>query len=335
MLLSLRKSKTKIEENLERVMRKADISAEEDLELERKLAKKLKVKDGQLCISQGIHAGDHLTRTKGFSEAKVDKICESAEKIVNSRFIMGIEAMLRSVICITTGSQALNELLGGSTDTQAITEAFGVSRSGKTQLAHTLFVTTQLPTHVGGANGKVAYLAIEKTFLSMNLKIIYARASTSEHQYDLLLSLAAKMSEEPFRFLIVDSVITLFRVEYNGRGELAGRQQKLAQMLSRLLKIAEEFNVAVYMANQVVDDLGGAVFISDPKKPAGGHVLAHLATIRLIFRKGKGEQHVCKLFKAPSLPKAEAKSILSLHIDRWRPDLSTVLTVYLMVYGDP
>lgn len=27
-------------------------------------------------------------------------------------------------------------------------------------------------------------------------------------------------------------------------------QQKLAQMLSRLTKIAEEFNVAVYMTNQ-------------------------------------------------------------------------------------
>ncbi|XP_039163190.1 meiotic recombination protein DMC1 homolog [Eucalyptus grandis] len=225
-------------------------------------------------------------------------------------------------------------------------------RSGKTQLAHALCVSAQVVaySHERG-NGEAAYVDTDGTFCPDRIvpiaerfgmdpgavlnKIIYARASTSEHQYNLLLSLAAKMSEEPFRFLIVDSVIALFRVEYNGRGELAGRQQKLAQMLSRLLKIAKEFNVAVYMTNQVVDDLGGAVFISDPKKPAGGDVLAHLATIRLIFRKGKGEQRVCKVFKAPNLPKAEAKSILSLHIDRWRPDLSTVLTVYLMVYGDP
>jgi meiotic recombination protein DMC1 len=32
-------------------------------------------------------------------------------------------------------------------------------------------------------------------------KIIYARAYTYEHQYNLLLGLAAKMSEEPFRLL--------------------------------------------------------------------------------------------------------------------------------------
>ncbi|XP_056175030.1 meiotic recombination protein DMC1 homolog isoform X1 [Syzygium oleosum] len=94
--------------------------------------------------------------------------------------------------------------------------------------------------------------------------IIYARAYTYEHQHNLLLGLAAKMSEEPIRLL-----------------------QKLAQMLSRLLKTAEEFNLAVYMTNQVVTDPGSGVFLSDPKNPAGRHVLAHAATIRLMFRKGK------------------------------------------------
>ena len=38
---------------------------------------------------------------------------------------------------------------------------------------------------------------------------------------------------------IVDSIMALFRVDYSGRGELADRQQHLAQMLSRLQKIAE------------------------------------------------------------------------------------------------
>ncbi|KAL1197518.1 Meiotic recombination-like protein [Cardamine amara subsp. amara] len=71
-------------------------------------------------------------------------------------------------------------------------------------------------------------------------------------------------------------------------------QQKLAQMLPRLIKSGEEFKVAVYMTNQD---------ISDPKQPAlaGGHVLAHAATIWLSFGKGKGEQRVCKVFDAPNL----------------------------------
>jgi meiotic recombination protein DMC1 len=33
--------------------------------------------------------------------------------------------------------------------------------------------------------------------------------------------------------------MALFRVDFSGRGELADRQQKLGQMLSRLQKIAE------------------------------------------------------------------------------------------------
>ncbi|KAF3631127.1 Meiotic recombination protein DMC1 -like protein [Capsicum annuum] len=273
-----------------------------------------KLQDAGIYTCNGLmmHTKKNLTGIKGLSEAKVEKICEAAEKI------------RKAVVKITTGSQALDELLGGGIETSAITEAFGEFRSGKTQLAHTLCVSTQLPTSMKGGNGKVAYIDTEGTFRPDRVvpiaerfgmdagavldNIIYARAYTYEHQYNLLLGLAAKMAEEPFRLLIVDSVIALFRVDFTGRGELADRQQKLAQMLSRLIKIAEEFNVAVYMTNQVIADPGGGVFISDPKKPAGGHVLAHAATIRLMFRKGKGEQRVCKVFDAPNLPESEAIS---------------------------
>lgn len=38
-----------------------------------------------------------------------------------------------------------------------------------------------------------------------------------------------------------------FRVDYCGRGELADRQQKLNQFLSKLTRMAEEFNVCVLM----------------------------------------------------------------------------------------
>ncbi|KAF4351662.1 hypothetical protein F8388_024495 [Cannabis sativa] len=310
------------------LVEREDIDDEEDLfeAIDKLIAQGInagdikKLQDAGIYSCNGLmmHTKKHLTGIKGLSEAKVDKICEAAEKIVNFGYITGSDALLRRklVIRITTGSQALDELLGGGIETRSITESFGEFRSehetlsGKTQLAHTLCVSTQLPTNMHGGNGKVAYIDTEGTFRPDRIipiaerfgmdpgavldNIIYARAYTYEHQYNLLLGLAAKMSEEPFRLLIVDSVIALFRVDFTGRGELADRQQKLAQMLSRLTKIAEEYNVAVYMTNQVIADPGGGVFISDPKKPAGGHVLAHAATIRLMFRKGKGEQRVCK-----------------------------------------
>ena len=70
---------------------------------------------------------------------------------------------------------------------------------------------------------------------------------------DLIVLLAAKFAEEPgkYKLLVVDSIISLFRSDFSGRGELGERQQKLNQMLSRLTKISEEFNVAVLITNQV------------------------------------------------------------------------------------
>ena len=53
--------------------------------------------------------------------------------------------------------------------------------------------------------------------------------------------------------------MALFRVDFSGRGELADRQQKLAQMCSRLQKISEEYNVAVFYTNQMTADPGASL----------------------------------------------------------------------------
>jgi len=34
--------------------------------------------------------------------------------------------------------------------------------------------------------------------------------------------------------------------------------------------------------------------------------MAHASTVRLMFRKGKGEQRICKVIDSPNLPEAEA-----------------------------
>ncbi|KHN71155.1 Meiotic recombination protein DMC1/LIM15 -like protein [Toxocara canis] len=139
--------------------------------------------------------------------------------------------------------------------------------------------------------------------------VLYARAYTSEHQTELLDYVAAKFHEElgVFKLLIVDSVMALFRVDYSGRGELAERQQKLAQMMSRLQKIAEEYNVAVFITNQMTADPGaGLTFQADPKKPIGGHILAHASTTRIMLKKGRGETRIAKIYDSPDMPENEA-----------------------------
>ncbi len=48
--------------------------------------------------------------------------------------------------------------------------------------------------------------------------------------------------------------IILFSYVCSGRGELAERQQKLGRMLSKLMKLAEEFNIAVSWSLILYDD---------------------------------------------------------------------------------
>jgi meiotic recombination protein DMC1 len=88
--------------------------------------------------------------------------------------------------------------------------------------------------------------------------------------------------------LIIDSLMSCFRTDYTGRGELSERQQQLGKLLNKLMKLAEQFNIAVYITNHVMADPGNSMAHVDTKKPIGGHVLAHASTTRLYFRKGKG-----------------------------------------------
>ncbi|KAF9559474.1 Meiotic recombination protein dmc1 [Mortierella alpina] len=239
-----------------------------------------------------------LCKIKGFSETKVDKLKEAAAKLDSASFITGLEYSVqrKKVMVISTGAKQLDELLGA-----------------------------QLPTAMGGGNGKAAYIDTEGTFRHERIKaiadrfgidseaalenILVARAYNSEHQMDLITEIAARFAEEKgiFRLLVIDSIIALFRTDFSGRGELSERQQKLNQMLSRLMKIAEEFNVAIYLTNQVQSDPGaGMTFVADPKKPVGGHIMAHASTTRLYLRKGRGEERIAKVYDSPDVPEAEA-----------------------------
>uniref|UniRef100_A0A673AB41 DNA meiotic recombinase 1 n=1 Tax=Sphaeramia orbicularis TaxID=375764 RepID=A0A673AB41_9TELE len=275
------------------------------------------------CISLSVVITDHaLCNIKGLSEAKVEKIKEAN---VGSRLLLSNSAKRKQVFHITTGSQEFDKLLGGGIESMAITEAFGEFRTGKTQLSHTLCVTAQLPGEDGYSGGKIIFIDTENTFRPDRLRdiadrfnvdhdavldnVLYARAYTSEHQMELLDFVAAKFHEEGgvFKLLIVDSIMALFRVDFSGRGELAERQQKLAQMLSRLQKISEEYNVAVFVTNQMTADPGaGMTFQADPKKPIGGHILAHASTTRISLRKGRGEMRIAKIFDSPDMPENEA-----------------------------
>ncbi|MEM4318703.1 MAG: DNA repair and recombination protein RadA [Candidatus Pacearchaeota archaeon] len=256
------------------------------------------------------------------SEGVARKIIAAARKLLKLDFDTGVayERRRKEIIKITTNSKNFDNLLGGGVETKAITEAFGAFGSGKTQVAHQLAVNVQMSLEEGGANGKAIYIDTEGTFRPERIKqmalakgldpektlnnIYVARAFNSDHQILLLDKVQEMLREgEPIKLVIVDSLTSHFRAEYTGRGTLADRQQKLNKYLHILMRLAEQYNLAVYVTNQVMAD--PAMMFGDPTRAIGGHIVGHASTYRLYFRRGKSNSRIVKLIDSPNLPDNE------------------------------
>jgi DNA repair protein RadA len=220
---------------------------------------------------------------------------------------------------ITTGSKELDSLLGGGISTQEITEFFGKYSSGKTQIAFQLSVNVQLPPEKGGLGGKVLFIDSEGTFSPERIKqmaeaigldpkttldnIFVCKPTNSDNQILIIDSAEELIKKENIKLIVVDSLISHFRADYVGRGALADRQQKLNKHIHSLLKLAEKYNLAVVVTNQVMDN--PAIMFGDPTTPIGGHILAHASNSRVYLRRGKEDKRIARLVDSPSLPEGE------------------------------
>ncbi|EAN79781.1 DNA repair protein RAD51 [Trypanosoma equiperdum] len=267
-----------------------------------------------------------ILAVKGISEAKAEKIMAECCRLTPMGFTRAtvFQEQRKETIMVTTGSREVDKLLGGGIEVGSITELFGEFRTGKTQLCHTLCVTCQLPLSQGGGEGMALYIDTEGTFRPERLvavaerysldpeavleNVACARAYNTDHQQQLLLQASATMAEHRVAIIVVDSATALYRTDYNGRGELAARQMHLGKFLRSLRNLANEYNVAVVVTNQVVANVDGAAptFQADSKKPIGGHIMAHASTTRLSLRKGRGEQRIIKVYDSPCLAESEA-----------------------------
>lgn len=255
-------------------------------------------------------------------EGVAEKVIEAARRAEKIDFETAFDVMERrkDVGRITTGSKALDELIGGGIETQAITEVFGEFGSGKSQLSHELAVTVQLPDERGGLGAEAVFIDTENTFRPERIeqianafeldleevlnKIHIARAFNSSHQ----ILMAEKVNEliqegKNIRLVIVDSLTAHFRAEYVGREALATRQQKLNQHLHTLQNIANTYNAAVFVTNQV--QARPDAFFGSPTKAIGGHVLGHAATYRIWLKKGLAGKRIARLVDSPHLPEGE------------------------------
>ncbi len=262
-----------------------------------------------------------LVEIAGVGEATAKKIIQACRDAMEMGYENGNAVMERRKMIgrISTGSKELDKLLGGGIETQAITECFGKFGSGKSQIAFQLCVNTQKPLEEGGLGGGVLFVDTENTFRPERISqmaaaagqdpekilagIQVARAYNSDHQIMLIEKAGDIIKEKGIRLVIVDSLMSEFRSDYVGRGELAERQQKLNRHLHALQKLADVYNLAIYLTNQVMDRPD--ILFGDPTAPVGGNVLAHQATYRVYLRRSKEDRRIAKLVDSPNLPDGE------------------------------
>ena len=229
-----------------------------------------------------------------------------------------------------TGSSNFDSFLNGGIETQSITEIAGEFGSGKSQICHTLctaaieLMEDDLDTCDSGLihrpPGSIIFIDTENSFRANRvhqiaeqknldpediLKRIFHCNVYSSEQLEVLIDDLPKFIEQyNTKLVIIDSIISLHRAEFSGRGTLAERQQRLGKMLNKLRRYADIYDIAVVITNQVVSYADGSGF--DYMKAAGGNIVAHGSTYRIFLRK-YGKNRVATMEDSPCQPYQRAK----------------------------
>jgi len=155
---------------------------------------------------------------------------------------------------VSTGSEPIDSLLNGGIEKGLITNVFGESGSGKTNLC------VQVAAEVAKNGGKVIYIDTEKGFSPERFSQIASEKDLEnmllmepydfQEQADRINALEGVVEEEEPELVIVDSMVSLYRLQAKG-DQIQEVNQKLSQQLSQLAKIARKYNMPVMITNQV------------------------------------------------------------------------------------
>ena len=255
-------------------------------------AEKLKESGYDNLMSIATASPGELVELTGVGENVAKRIIQVARTKLDMGFETGEDILKKreQVEKITTGCKSFDNMLKGGFETGAISECFGEWGSSKTQIAHALAVNVQLPKEKGGAGGMAVFIDGESTFRPERIKqfaeklgldpietlknIKVARAYNSDHQMLVAEKVEDLIKEGlPIKLVIVDSLTAHFRADFSGRGELSGRQQKLNKHMHVLMRLADRYNLCVYVTNQVMAKPD--TFFGDPTAAIGGNIVGH------------------------------------------------------------
>jgi len=203
---------------------------------------------------------------------------------------------------VTLGVPEIDDILNGF-ETQSIYEVYGSEGCGKTQISMTLAAET---LRQGGA----MFVDCEGAFdldrfneICDAREIVYDEDKLGYHLFgddteliNGLQNMVEELIERDVTVLVIDGLVGLMRLAYEGRGELNERQIQLKGVLKYLKNLSILLNMCVILTNQVSanPDPFGAKIV-----PIGGHVLGHYCKYILQITKGMKNNRTLKLIKSP------------------------------------
>jgi len=174
----------------------------------------------------------------------------------------------RSLGKLGTGSAELDRLLGGGYEEGKITEVFGPSNSGKTQLA------IQASVMASARGWKSVYVDTESTFRPERVvQMAESRGMEAKAALDGVYSLRARdvdaqsrvlerMADDPrvsrAKLVVVDTVTKNFTLEFPGKEKTGRRQGALGGYLNRIAVDAYINRRVVLLTNRVASITVGA-----------------------------------------------------------------------------
>ena len=206
---------------------------------------------------------------------------------------------------VSTGCDALDDLLGGGLDRGTITQVYGPPASGKTNLA----LSAAVEAAAGGDS--VVYIDTEGLSLDRFRQLVDARGD-DDLASRIVISEAHDFAEQreavtdaaelaPRSALVVlDSATGFYRLERTA-DEGGEALRDVARQLTSLLSLARKHDLAVVVTNQVFTDPE-----SDRARPLGGHTLAHWTGVVLRLDRFRGGNRRATLEKHRSKAAGES-----------------------------
>lgn len=178
----------------------------------------------------------------------------------------------------TTGDIKIDEMLGGGIFTKGITEIFGESSTGKSQLLMQLSLTVQLPLEKYGLNGKCVFITTECDLTTQRIQQMLEEnpsykghdvsldniftvtcndLTTQEHILDVQLPILLDRNRNSIKLIIIDSISHHLRVELENTSIRNSQVNRfyIERLAEKLLYLTNKYNLSVVVANQVGNKL--------------------------------------------------------------------------------